>query len=208
MGSSPINPGSRKEQELFSKEELIASFSIDRVHKSGAKFDYEKARWFNQEWIKRKDAETLYPLIKPFWEKAELLLKEEAFQLKVIELVRERCMLLSDFVEQSAYFFREPNEFDKDAILPKWSAEKSVFFTQLYDVLNDVNEWSSANIENCFKTLTTSCQIKPGDVQLPFRIMLVGGKFGPAVFEIASMIGKEETRKRIQLVLTLLNKTE
>ncbi len=196
------NSGS--EQELFSKDELIAQFSIDRVHKSGAKFDYEKARWFNQEWIKRKDAQTLHPLIKPIWENAELSLKEDAYQLKVIELVKDRCILLTDFIEQGAYFFRAPEKFDLDAIKAKWSAEKTAFFQQFSDALHGVSAWTTADIETCFKSLATSSNIKPGDVQLPFRIMLVGGKFGPPVFDIAFMIGMEETKHRIQHVLNLL----
>jgi glutamyl-tRNA synthetase len=199
------NSGS--EQELFTKEELIDQFSIDRVHKSGAKFDYEKARWFNQEWIKRKDAATLYPLIKPIWEKAELSLKDDAYQLKVIELVKDRCILLTDFIEQGAYFFREPEKFDVEAIQSKWSTDKTAFFQQFIEALHGISSWSTTEIETCFKSLAGSLNIKPGDVQLPLRIMLVGGKFGPPVFDIASMIGLEATIHRINYVLTLLNKT-
>lgn len=195
------------EQELFSKEELIEHFSIDRVHKSGAKFDYEKARWFNQEWIKRKDAQTLYPLIKPIWEKAMLSFKEDAYQLKVIELVKDRCALLTDFTEQGAYFFREPEIFDTEAIQSKWSSEKTAFFIKLCDELNHINDWTTTHIETCFKELAASHNLKPGEVQLPFRIMLVGGKFGPPVFDIAFMIGCEATQQRIRYVLNLLKPT-
>ena len=90
------------------------------------------------------------------------------------------------------------------SIQSKWSAEKSAFFQQFSEALHGVSNWSTPEIENCFKSLATSLNIKPGEVQLPFRIMLVGGKFGPPVFDIAFMIGKETTIHRIQHVLTLL----
>ena len=131
-------------------------------------------------------------------------MKDDAYHLKVIELVKDRCILLSDFKEQGAYFFKDPAKFDMDAIQSKWSAEKTVFFQQFSEALHGVSNWSTLEIENCFKSLATSLNIKPGEVQLPFRIMLVGGKFGPPVFDIACMIGKEATIHRIQHVLTLL----
>jgi glutamyl-tRNA synthetase len=193
------------EQELFSLNELIDQFSIDRVHKSGAKFDYEKAKWFNHEWIKKSSSELLFPLVKPILEEKSISNIDESFLKTIIDLVKERCPLLDDFSQQSSYFFIAPEELDTDAVKPKWNEDKADFFNEICNQLNFLNEWETTSIENCFKTLAAEKNIKPGELQLPMRIMLVGGKFGPAVFEIAYLIGKEETIKRIKSALIILN---
>ncbi len=185
------------EQEVFSKEELMENFSIEKVHHGGAKFDYEKAKWFNQEWIKKLSNEELRNrLIKFNWFNYDLLdnLKFE----KAIGLVKERCHLLSDFWPQLSFFFEAPLTFDLDAVQPKWNEEKAVFFNTLIEKLKTLPEWNTANIETAFKDLANEKNIKVGELQLPFRIMLVGGKFGPTVFDIANLIGAEETCNRIK----------
>jgi glutamyl-tRNA synthetase len=191
------------EQELFCLQELIENFSIDRIHKSGAKFDYEKAKWFNHEWIKRADAATLLPLVATQMKNAELNVSDEIQLEKVISLVKERCTLISDFIEQGGYFFNAPTQLDLDAILPKWNQQKADFFIAFKNQLQSLSTWDTLNIESVFKELSAIQNIKPGELQLPFRIMLVGGKYGPAVFEIASLIGKEQTISRIKKALTI-----
>ncbi len=192
------------EQELFSLDELIQSFELERVHRGSAKFDYEKARWFNQEWIKKTSADHLLPLVKPFMTKSEINIEDDKKLKTIIELVKERCVLLSDFVQQAGFFFRAPVEYDLSAIQAKWTPEKKDFFQHFCLRLNNLEEWTLQKIEASFKELAEARSIKPGELQLPMRIMLVGGKFGPAVFEIAGLIGKEETVRRIENVLSLL----
>src|SRR5699024_5140953 len=99
----------------------------------------------------------------------------------------------NDFVEQSSFFFTAPENTDVSTIKPKWSVEKTNFFNAFVEGLNAETEWNVTNLEQRFKELATASGIKPGELMLPFRIMLVGGKFGPAVFDIAAMIGKEQT---------------
>ncbi len=193
------------EQEIFSIEELIENFSIERVHKSGAKFDYEKARWFNQEWIKRKTATSLLTSVKDLLSNNGLSVTDDAYLEKVIEMVKDRCTLISDFFEQSAYFFSAPATLDLEAVLTKWNESKTSFFQQLMASLQTNSSWNAAEIELVFKELAAKLNIKPGELQLPMRIMLVGGKFGPAVFEIAHTIGKEETISRIHYALNKIN---
>lgn len=185
------------EQELFSLEELIQQFSIERVHKSGAKFDYEKAKWFNHEWIKNSSADQLFDGVKNVLSTKGISQIEEDYLKQVIELVKERCTLVSDFFEQSAYFFRTPETIDVDELKPKWNEQKRLFFEKYCLLLQQLNDWNVSEIESNFKNLATEMAIKPGELQLPMRIMLVGGKFGPAVFDIAFHIGKENTINRI-----------
>jgi glutamyl-tRNA synthetase len=193
------------EQELFSKEELIEKFSIDRVHSGGAKFDYEKARWFNHEWLKKLPATSYTGFIKELLTAKGIQITDDAYFFKVIELVKDRCTLLPDFYEQSSFFFTTPTALDTDAVKPKWNDDKKIFFTEWAAQLQNLSAWNTADLENNFKELAAAKNVKPGELQLPFRIMLVGAKFGPPVFVIADMIGKEETIKRIQFALTQLS---
>jgi glutamyl-tRNA synthetase len=192
------------EKELYSIDELIASFDIKRVHSAGAKFDYEKAKWFNQEWIKRMQASDLRLQIEPYFAASDIDVSDTTKFEKVIELVKDRCTLLPDFVQQGGFFFKAPETLELDAVKQKWSEEKKQFFAEYVDVLKTMGVWELTAIENAFKALATAKNIKPGELQLPMRIMLVGGKFGPAVFQIAEIIGKEETVKRMEYALSLL----
>ncbi len=193
------------EQEIFTIDELIQLFNIERVHKGGAKFDYEKAKWYNQEWIKRYPNNKLVPLVKPILEKEGLFISDEVKLDTIIGMVKERCVLLSDFIEQSSYFFRKPLVVDLDSIQPKWNQSKLDFFNLFCIEIENLEEWNIANIEKHFKELAVKAGIKPGELQLPFRIMLVGGKFGPTVFDISYLLGKEETVERIKSVIIKLS---
>ncbi|PVD49576.1 glutamate--tRNA ligase [Terrimonas sp.] len=191
-------------QEIFTKEALIEKFSMERVHSGGAKFDYEKAKWFNHEWIKRLPAADLAQQVKPFFEAKSINIADEKLLIKVIDLVKERCHLLTDFVEQGSFFFTTPEKFDVDAVKPKWNEAKALFFAEVIRNFELSTLWNAAELEHNFKEMAAANQVKPGEVLLPLRIMLVGGKFGPHVFDIAALLGKEETIKRIKHFLRLL----
>ena len=190
------------DQEIFSVEEMISKFSLDRIHKGGAKFDYEKAKWYNAEWIKKSNAEFLLPYVKAVFEDKGIK-EEDNYLLKVIDLVKERCHLLTDFYEHSIFFFQAPQEFDLASVQPKWNTEKIDFFKAFIAVINAQDVFESASLETNFKALATEKNIKIGELMLPFRIMLVGGKFGPQVFDIATQIGKQESIARIDKALTI-----
>jgi glutamyl-tRNA synthetase len=189
------------EQEIFTKEELIQKFSIERVHSGGAKFDYEKAKWFNHEWLKRFDVSGLRFEVKNLLIEKGIRDINDPVLNKVVELVKDRCTLLTDFYDQSYFFFKSPEKWDVDAVKPKWNEDKKNYFDLLISKFENVQIWESVNLENEFKLLATEKNIKPGELQLPLRIMLVGGKFGPPVFNIAELLGKEETIARIKNAL-------
>lgn len=194
------------DQELFSMEELIEKFSIDRVNKSGAKFDFEKAQWYNAEWIKKIEGQKLKEKVLEVFGANNIQIADERKLSVVIDLVKDRCTLLTDFISQAGYFFENPRVYDFSSVSPKWTAEKASFFVAYSEILNAITDHSPTNLEVAFKSLAEEKSLKVGDVMLPFRIMLVGGKFGPAVFEIASIIGKEESILRIRKGLDMLNK--
>ena len=189
------------EQELFTKEELIENFSIDRVHSGGAKFDYEKAKWFNHEWIKKLGVDSYKLKVKEIFESAGIsIVDDEKFEA-ILNLVSDRCILLPDFFTQASYFFVTPDTLDVEAVKPKWNEEKKNFFLEFINKLSAIENWGLEAIEDVFKNLATEKNIKPGELQMPLRVMLVGGKFGPPVFVIAENIGKAETIKRIENAL-------
>ncbi|MDA3615644.1 glutamate--tRNA ligase [Polluticaenibacter yanchengensis] len=190
------NPGNG--QEILSLEEMISLFDLSRVHSAGAQFDFEKAKWFNHEWIKKSDATVLVKSVKPVLEEKGILINDEAYLAKVIDMVKERCTLLGDFYEQAAFFFTAPATIDTASILPKWNADKVAFFEAAIELFNNAANFNHIDLEAAFKALAAEKAIKIGELMMPLRIMLVGGKFGPGVFEIAEVIGKEETISRIQ----------
>lgn len=192
------------DQEIFTISELIEKFSMDRVHKGGAKFDYEKAKWYNHEWIKRSAAIDLARFVQQTLAANNIQITEPSLLHKVIDLVKERCTLLSDFSAQCDFFFQSPMQIDIDAIKPKWDEKKNLFFTELIRAYELSTLWEASDLEKEFKELAAANQLKPGELMLPFRIMLVGGKFGPGVFDIASLIGKTETVARIKHTLGLV----
>ncbi|MGV3546670.1 MAG: glutamate--tRNA ligase [Pedobacter sp.] len=193
LGVLGWNDGTDK--EIFSLEELKASFSVERISKAGAKFDFEKAKWFNHEWIKQSPVSSLQLTVSNMLAENGFEVADEQKLAKVIELVKDRCTLLPDFVTQTAYFFVSPSVYDSAAVKPKWNTEKADFFNEFASTLNiDLN---AADLEAGFKAMAEAKGLKPGEVMLPLRIMLVGGKFGPGVFDIVKLLGKEETQNRI-----------
>ncbi len=189
-------------QELFALNELVEKFSIERINKSGAKFDFEKAKWFNAEWIKKSTADALKPKVKAVLESNGVRVTDDNYLLTIIDVIKDRCTLLTDFYAQSVYFFQTPAEYDLPAVKPKWNDDKTAFFNEFKGIVNNLADFSSANLETEFKALMEQKGLKPGDVMLPFRIMLVGGKFGPHVFDIAALLGREETISRIDTALS------
>jgi glutamyl-tRNA synthetase len=198
------------DKEIFTLAELVETFSMERVHKGGAKFDYEKAKWYNGEWIKRTENEKLATLVKPYLDKENIEVHDPAYLVKVVGLVKERCQLLPDFITQSSFYFKAPSTIDTASIAPKWDAKKSLFFQELASLYNSKIEGGTitakaAELEAEFKELVAKHELKAGDLMLPFRIMLVGGKFGPGVFEIVEAIEFKDTIARIQYSLQLLS---
>lgn len=190
------------DKEIFSLPELVELFSIARISKAGAKFDFEKAKWYNQEWIKREPAERLAVSVKQELQQSGIEVNDDEFLAKVIDLIKDRCTLLGDFVAQAGYFFTSPTSYDEAAVKPKWSTEKASFFKDFSKSITA--DLTALQLEEQFKALAEAKGFKPGELMLPFRIMLVGGKFGPGVFDIAVLLGVEETQSRIAKMKTKL----
>lgn len=192
------------EQELFTMDELISKFSMQRVHSGGARFDFEKAKWFNHEWIKRLPADRLAKEAASVLTASGIDTSNSSILPAVAELVKDRCTLLTDFTEQAGFFFQAPVNPDISPIQPKWNEAKQLFFAELIRQLDLMTLWQGTELEALFKEVAAINELKPGELMLPFRIMLVGGKFGPQVFTIAELLGRQETIDRMQKTLSLL----
>ncbi len=189
------------EQEIYSIEELIENFSIERVHTAGAKFDYEKAKWFNHEWIKKLPVSNYQQRVKELFVSKNVKINDDAHFKKILDLVKERCVLLTDFFDQAVFFYQPPIVYDEESIKSKWDDAKHDFFKELTSKYNGISDWNLNLIEGEFKALATEKNIKIGELQMIFRIILVGSKIGPGVFVIAEYIGNTETISRIDNAL-------
>ncbi|HLT85984.1 MAG TPA: glutamate--tRNA ligase [Sphingobacterium sp.] len=189
------------EQEIFGVEALISKFSVDRISKAGAKFDFEKAKWFNHEWIKKTDNAEILPQIEGILNQHGVTLRQADYVSSVFALVKERMTFVEDFWGQASFFFTIPETYDVDAVKPKWNENKTAFFQDIAREFMAMQEWTASSLEPFFKGKIADSGMKIGELMMPFRIMLVGGKFGPDVFQIAETLGKEEVVKRIEKAL-------
>src|SRR5690606_9954961 len=138
------NDGS--DQELFTLEELTEKFSLERINNSGAKFDYEKAKWFNHEWIKKLSAEELRPYLKNILAEQAILDVDDSYLDTTVDLVKDRRTYLTDFWDQASFFFKGPETYDMDAVQPKWTGETTRFFTEITDSLSGFEPLTSEAI--------------------------------------------------------------
>lgn len=188
------------EQEIFSLQELIEKFDLNRVHKAGAKFDPEKNKWFNHQYLQKQSNELLAELfVKDLKEKdfSFVEMTNKVFMTKIVSLIKERANFVTDFWELSDYFFVAPASYDEKAA-KNWKEETPGLMKQLVSVLENIEDFTSQNIEITVKEWLTQNEIGIGKVMQPFRLSLVGALKGPHLFDIAELLGKEETIKRIE----------
>ena len=183
-------------KELFSLEELVKEFSLDRVSKHGAKFDPEKIKWFNQQYLRTKSDEELS---KEF-QKSESRIQNQNFEYvkKVCSLIKEKATFVNEFWSLGSYFFEEPQNYDAEVIKKRWNEKTKNFITELAKAYQSENNFSSANSENVFKQTCEKLGIKTGEVMQLFRVCISGVAGGPALFEVASLLGKDKVIKRLE----------
>jgi len=189
--------------EVFSLDELVQRFDLGRVNHSGAVFDFEKAKWFNHQHIQRLDVTELAKLVAPQLAEHGVSMDGESRLHEVAELVKDRLHLLTDFWNEAHYFFTAPVEIDLDSIRPKWNDKLAAFFTGLQEKYAGMGADAGA-LEVTFGEVLAQHGLKKGEAMLPLRVMLVGGKHGPAVFAIAGVLGGVECAARINRALEAL----
>lgn len=184
------------EQELFSLEELVERFDLNRVHKAGAKFDPEKNKWFNQHYLKlQSDADLTVDFQKILVEKG--IEATDEYVEKVVSSIKERATFVSDFYDLSDFFFVAPTEYDAKA-LKNWKEDTGDILMQVAKELQSIEVFEARLIETRIKDWINSKEIGMGKVMQPLRLSLVGALKGPDLFDIIEMLGVQETVSRIE----------
>ncbi|MDX9882314.1 MAG: glutamate--tRNA ligase [Prolixibacteraceae bacterium] len=191
------------DQEFFSMDELIEHFSLDRVVKSGARFDPEKAKWFNRHYLQQKTAPELAVLFLPILNEKGILAPVEKV-VRVVGLVKDRCEFVADLWGQSNYFFTAPESYDETTIRKKWKDDTSEKLQAIIEVFKSVSDWQAANIKERFSAFMNEKEWGFGVVMVPIRLALVGNSSGADLFDICELIGKDETIARIRKAIVAI----
>lgn len=189
------------EQELFSLEELTQKFDLGRIHKAGAKFDPEKNKWFNHQYLQKQSNESLAESFKGILNKKGITTTLDL--IKVVTLIKERAHFVTEFWNLADYFFIAPTTYDEKAS-KNWKEETPILLTQVRDIINNIEDFTSLNIETLLKEWMTTNEIGMGKVMQPLRLAIVGALKGPHLFDIIELIGKEETKNRIEKAIATL----
>jgi glutamyl-tRNA synthetase len=195
------NPGT--EQEIFSMQELIELFSLDRVSKSGAKFDYEKGKWFNHKYLQNKPLDEIADLFQHSLIEKDLIEDSDKVQ-KIVGLVRERANFVNDLWLQSAFFFEAPLTYDEKTVQKRWKAETPQQMQELISVIENIDEFSPEKTEEVIKEWIAAKEYNMGGIMNAFRLSIVGEPKGPHMFDIICLIGKDETISRLKKAIEII----
>jgi glutamyl-tRNA synthetase len=190
------------DQEIFSLEELAEKFDLNRVHKAGAKFDPEKNKWFNHQYLLKQTDTALANSFAPILSEKGISVENDKL-VKIVSSIKERANFVSEFWDLADYFFVAPTSYDEKAS-KNWKEETPELMKQLISVLSTIEDFNSIDIETIVKDWLTQNEIGMGKVMQPFRLSLVGALKGPHLFDIVELIGKEETIKRIEKAIETL----
>ncbi len=188
------NPGT--EQEIFTMDELIAAFTIDRVGKSGSRFDPEKAKWFNTRYFHMKSDEELADLFMP-------VVKEKGFSprrdtlVRIISLVKERAGFVKDLWHEADFFFVAPEKYDQEVVRKRWNSDSLMQMRELRDVVAGVEPFISETLEKRVKEWIAGSPYNTGTILNLFRLLIVGESRGPHLFDIIELTGRDETLRRL-----------
>ena len=192
------------DQEMYTMQELIEQFSLERVSKSGAKFDYEKGKWFNHQYLQLKSNEELAEQFMPYLE-AKGLSGDKAVVAKVIGLTKDRVNFVSELWEQVNFFFVAPEEYEEKSLKKRWKEDSPKHMTEMLALLEKHEDWSAEGLDNLIMPWIAEKEYGVGIVMNAFRICLVGAARGPHIWNITDVLGKEETLKRVRTALEKLS---
>lgn len=192
------NPGT--EQEIFSIKELSEIFSLDRVVKSGSRFDPEKAKWFNRSYLQQKTASELAEYFQPVLDSKGLTVAREQV-VAIIEEIKDRCDFVADIWTNGYYFFEAPASYDEKTVAKRWKPETPAEMEAIAGVFESVEPWDATSIKEQFSTFMNEKGWNFGGVMNPLRLCLVGGNMGPDLFRICELLGKEEAIHRIRMAI-------
>jgi len=189
------NPGTN--QEIFSLDELVAAFTLERVSKSGAKFDPDKTRWFQQQYLRNKSDEELADELSQHLTES----CEKSSLIAICRLMKERATFVQDIITEGAFLFDRPKAYDEKTVHKKWKETAGDLMADFRAELASLGDFSAASVETCFKSFIETRALGIGAVLPLFRLLLTGKGMGPSMFEIAAFLGKEESLERMSIGL-------
>ncbi|MBV1924514.1 MAG: glutamate--tRNA ligase, partial [Flavobacteriaceae bacterium] len=195
------NPGT--EQEFFSLEELIEAFDLDRVTKSGARFDPEKTKWFQHHYLQEMNEADLTHQFSAFLQEKGISTSDNLSI--IVNSLKERATFVGDLWEQGSFFFETSNSYDEKASKKAFKEDTPQILQSVLEILKSEEDYSAANLSEKVKGWITSQEIGFGKVMMPLRLALVGAMKGPDVFDIASLLGKDETIKRVKNAIAFMS---
>ena len=195
------NPGT--EQEIFSLEQLTEAFSLQKVNKAGARYDHDKTRWFNQQYLRSKTDQELGTLFKELLSDKGLNVSQEKAEA-IAALMKERAYFIMDLYKESSFFFERPSTYDEKTTRKKWNEVAKNHVVQLKGIFSQIDEFKATKIEEAFKSYLNDNELGFGKVGPGFRLAVTGKGMGPSMFEICAILGKDETIARIDLALEKL----
>jgi glutamyl-tRNA synthetase len=193
------------EQEFFSMDELIDQFSLDRVVKSGARFDPEKAKWFNRHYFQQKDDAVLAEAFKPVLAEKGVVANDEIL-VRVVAMIKERCEFVADLWEQGSYFFVAPESYDEKTVSKKWKEDTPGKLKEIISLFELISHWNALTVKDAFSNFMNEKGWGFGVVMVPIRLALVGTSAGADLFDICELIGKDETISRIKKAVDTIGK--
>ena len=197
------NPGNEHE-EVMSMEDLIKYFRIEKCSKAGAKFDYEKGKWFNHHYIQVSDDKRLAKLLRPQLE-AKGIAYDESYVAQAVALVKERAQTLVELEEQIEYFFTAPTSYEEKTVKKRWKEDSAAQLTELAALLSSQPEaLPSEATEAVVKAWIEEKGYGLGAVMNCFRLALVGAAKGPHLFDITALLGRSETLRRLERAIAVL----
>ncbi len=195
------NPGT--EQEIFSLQELAELFTLEHVNKSGARFNPDKAKWFNHKYLIAKPDSEIASLVDDLLKKDGIDFDRTKLE-KICGLMKERYNFIADLYADCRFFFVAPEEFNEKDAKKYWKEETPALMQELYDILKEIDDYSFANTEKIISAWITEKELGFGKVMNPFRVAIVGAAKGPHMFDVIEIIGKEETLRRMEKALSTL----
>jgi glutamyl-tRNA synthetase len=196
------NPG--LDRDLFTMQEMIDLFSFEHVSKSGARFDYEKAKWYNHEYlINMQDEELTDQYYLPMLQQKGIACDRDK-ALKIVALVKSRINFPADLWEQSSFFFERPTSYDEKSLKKRWKPESPALLTELVEVLAPISNFDIEGTEKIVMDWIEAKGYNTGTVMNSFRITIVGAAKGPQMFDVTAILGKEETIARVKAALAVI----
>jgi len=197
------NPGDNK--ELFTLDELVETFSLERVGKSGARFDPDKTKWFNQQYLRAKSNEELADLLMPILNKESSDAFSKDYLTKVAGLMKERATFIQDILTDGDYFFNNIKNYDQKTIKKKWKEDTPQIMSELLEILKTVEPFTTQNIETAFSAYLNKNEYGFAKVGPGFRLLVTGKGMGPSMFDICATLGKNKVIQRMDEGIDKIN---